>query len=200
MLTITELPQHLAELTAVQEMTTEHLRGLTAAQRAARTNNPFDGINLKSRAGRRIRDLVESMTLLLAARAKVAAAKLVANPLVMTKLRTAAELIALAEDFRAIVIRRGPGASSSRDLINLVRLEGAAERALIRTGIEPGELPRARKWHKPQVRPRKPRQAQPRHPGGRFRSRTAPVDAAPPMTTLDGALIAPTQTTPTSTD
>ena len=95
--------------------------------RAARSNDPMAGLDRKSALGRRTRDLMQSIV---AARQDTVS---VDDVIAMAQVRKCAELIALAEDLRDKVLKRGYHAD--HELSDLVKLEGAADRALRRVGL-----------------------------------------------------------------
>lgn len=97
--------------------------------RAAITNNPrrSGGVSGRSAEGRRIRDLLESYISSLGGYAALSDSQL-------NDARRAAELTALAERARAQALQQ----SGVVDLTALVKLEGAADRAVRRLGIAPG--------------------------------------------------------------
>ena len=92
-------------------------------QRARRTNDPFAGLDMNTARGRRTADLV---------RAYLAAS---GNPDGIERQAAAiaaAELQVLAEEVRATALKEG----ASADLDRVVRMQGAADRALRRLGIK----------------------------------------------------------------
>jgi hypothetical protein len=94
-----------------------------AALRARRTNDPLAGIDTNTARGRRTADLV---------RAYLAS---LGNPAEIERQAAAiaaAELQVLAEEARATALKEG----ASADLDRVVRMQGAADRALKRLGIK----------------------------------------------------------------
>jgi hypothetical protein len=97
--------------------------GLPSKQRARRTNDPLAGIDTNTAAGRRTADLV---------RAYLAA---LGNPVEVERqaaVIAAAELMVLAEHLRAAALRDAGHA----DLDQVIRVQGAADRAIRRLGIK----------------------------------------------------------------
>jgi len=104
-------------------------RSATAARaprlRARRTNNPLAGFDLNTAGGRRVADLT---------RAYLSA---LGNPTDIERQAAviqAAELQVLAEEARTAALKD----TGSADLDQLVRLQGAADRAVRRLGLKPG--------------------------------------------------------------
>jgi hypothetical protein len=100
-----------------------------AKLRARRTNDLFAGIKLTTARGRRIADL---------ARAYIAA---LGNPAEIERqaaVIAAAELQVLAEEARTTALKHGV----APDLDQVVRIQGAADRALRRLGVRPGAEPK----------------------------------------------------------
>lgn len=97
--------------------------------RSAATNDPrrSAGVSGRTAEGRRIRDLVESYVTSLGGHAGLSDTQL-------ADVRRAAELKVLAERARAQALQQ-PGVV---DLTALVKLEGAADRAVRRLGLKPG--------------------------------------------------------------
>jgi hypothetical protein len=102
----------------------------STTNRAKISNDPryVAGHTGRSPAGRRRRDLVNFFATALGGLDKV-------SPVQITDIRRAAELTALAEETRAKALCEGTGAI---DLTALVRLEGAASRAVRSLGIKSG--------------------------------------------------------------
>jgi hypothetical protein len=103
----------------------------TASNNRARTTNDprfLRGHSGTSPAGRRRRDLVQAFV-------EALGGPSVVNAVQLTDIRRAAELTALAEETRGKALSEGAGAV---DLASLVRLEGAASRAVRALGIKAG--------------------------------------------------------------
>ena len=100
----------------------------STTNRARVTNDPSHvaGSDNRSPWARRRRDLVEGFVKALGGLEKLSEVEI-------TNVRKAAELTALAEEARAKALREGAGAV---DLTALVRLEGAAGRAVRALGIK----------------------------------------------------------------
>jgi hypothetical protein len=119
---------------AAAKNTMQSTRSATAksshANRARISNDPrcLAGHTGRSPAGRRRRDLVSFFVDALGGTDNV-------TPVQVTDVRRAAELTALAEEIRAKALCEGTGAV---DLAALVRLEGAASRAVRALGIKSG--------------------------------------------------------------
>jgi hypothetical protein len=96
--------------------------------KSAITNRPtrLDGVDGRSAEGRRRRDLIEGYVAALGGPEKVTAAA-------MLDVKRAAELVQIAERKRADALR-----GADIDLGQLIRLEGAVDRAVRRLGIGPG--------------------------------------------------------------
>jgi hypothetical protein len=99
---------------------------LPSRQRAKRTNDPFAGIDLNTARGRRVADLVRAFLLALENPAGIEQQAAVI---------AAAELQVLAEEARAIALKR----SGHADLDQVIRVQGAADRAVRRLGIKAGK-------------------------------------------------------------
>ncbi len=102
--------------------------GLPSRQRARRTNDPLSGIDLNTARGRRIADLV---------RAYLAA---LGNPTEIERqaaVIAAAELQVLAEEARASALKEAGHA----DLDQVIRLQGAADRAVRRLKLSARRIP-----------------------------------------------------------
>lgn len=106
-------------------------RGLSlpspSRQRAKKTNSPLAAHELKTARGRRVADLAGAF------------AEALGNPSDITRqaaIVAAAELAVLAEEARALALAN-PG---SVDLDQIVRVQGAADRAVRRLGIKPGAV------------------------------------------------------------
>lgn len=96
-----------------------------ASRQARRTNNPLAGIDTNTGRGRRIADLVRAYL------------RALGNPGDIERqaaVIAAAELQVLAEEARAAALRQ-PGQA---DLNQVVRMQGAADRAVKALGIKPG--------------------------------------------------------------
>jgi hypothetical protein len=109
------------DASASRVLTAEPPRG----QRAKRTNNALAGVNMNTARGRRVADLVRSYL------------KALGNPDDVgrqAEIITAAELQVLAEEGRAAALQ----SPKTGDLDCIVRIQGAADRALRRLGIKPG--------------------------------------------------------------
>jgi hypothetical protein len=103
-----------------------HLADLPAAQRSRRSNSPFADIKTNTAAGRRIADLVRAYLTALG------------NPTSIehqAEVIAAAELTVLSEEARTVALRDAGRA----DLDQVIRLQGAADRAVRRLGIKPGK-------------------------------------------------------------
>jgi hypothetical protein len=97
---------------------------LAPRQRARRTNDPLATIETNTARGRRIADLVRAYL------------KALGNPTDIERqaaVIAAGELQVLAEEARAAALKSG-----SPDLDQVVRVQGAADRAVRRLGIKPG--------------------------------------------------------------
>jgi hypothetical protein len=97
---------------------------LPKRQRAKRTNDPFAGLDMNTARGRRTADLVWAYLTALG------------NPDSIERQAAAiaaAELQVLAEEARAAALKEG----ATADLDRVVRMQGAADRALRRLGIKP---------------------------------------------------------------
>jgi hypothetical protein len=93
-------------------------------QRAKRTNDPFAGLDMNTARGRRTADLVQAYLGALG------------NPDGIERQAAAiaaAELQVLAEEARAAALKEG----ASADLDRVLRMQGAADRALKRLGFRP---------------------------------------------------------------
>jgi hypothetical protein len=104
----------------------------TLAKGASRvTNQPHKlvGIDNRSTRGRRRRDLIRGYIQALGGPEKVSSA-------VMLDVTRAVDLVLIAEQRRADALR-----GVEVDMGDLVRLEGAADRAVRRLGIKPGAQP-----------------------------------------------------------
>jgi hypothetical protein len=104
--------------------------------RARDTNDPFRfrGLDGRTRAGRRRADLIEQFI------AELGGADAV-NPVMMLKIRRAAELAVVSEELRAATMR---GAlHSDVALLSLARIEGMADRALRRLRLDQKREPAA---------------------------------------------------------
>lgn len=101
--------------------------------RSAITNNPsrLSGLDNRSTDGRRRRDLVRAYIVALGGADKI-------SPAAMNDITRAADLVALAEKTRADALR-----GTAVDMGDLIRLGGAADRAVRRLGIKPGAQPAA---------------------------------------------------------
>jgi len=95
------------------------------------TNRPtkLAGIDNRSTDGRRRRDLIRCYVSALGGPDKI-------SPATMNDVTRAADLVALAEKKRAEGLR-----GVDIDLSDLIRLEGAADRAVRRLAIKPGQKP-----------------------------------------------------------
>jgi len=100
-----------------------------ACQRARRTNNPLADVNLNTARGRRIADLTRSY---------LAALGNPADAGRQAAIIAAAELQVLAEEARAAALSE-PGVA---DLEMIIRMQGAADRALRRLGIKSAAGPK----------------------------------------------------------
>jgi hypothetical protein len=97
---------------------------LAPCQRARRTNDPLATIETNTARGRRVADLVRAYL------------KALGNPVDIERqaaVIAAAELQVLAEEARSAALKSG-----SPDLDQVVRVQGAADRAVRRLGIKPG--------------------------------------------------------------
>jgi hypothetical protein len=94
-------------------------------QRGRRTNDPLATVNLNTAQGRRVADLTRAYLAALDAPVEIDRQAAVVAP---------AELQVLAEEARGAALREG----ASADLDRVVRMQGAADRALRRLGIKPG--------------------------------------------------------------
>jgi AcrR family transcriptional regulator len=100
-------------------------------QRARRTNNPLASIETNTARGRRVADLVRAYL------------RALGNPADIERqaaVIAAAELQVLAEATRATALKAG----ALIDLDQVIRVQGAADRAIRRLGIEPGVDRRAK--------------------------------------------------------
>jgi hypothetical protein len=95
------------------------------------TNRPdrLTGLDNRSSAGRRRRDLIRGYITALGGPEKV-------SPAMMNDITRAADLIVIAEQKRAEALR-----GVAVDMGDLIRLEGAADRAVRRLAIKPGAQP-----------------------------------------------------------
>ncbi len=111
---------------AVDLPSRSHLPGdeLPSRQRARRTNDPLADINMNTARGRRTADLV---------RAYMAAAGNPKGPERQAAVIAAAELQVLAETVRAAAL----AGTGNVDLDQVIRVQGAADRAVRRLGIKP---------------------------------------------------------------
>ena len=103
------------------------LTNVPPRQRAKRSNNPLSSYDLTSQRGRRIADLYRSY------------ASALGNPLDVGRqceIVAAAEMQVIAEEARATALQNPAGAA----LDGVVRMQGAADRALRRLGIKPGAV------------------------------------------------------------
>jgi hypothetical protein len=96
--------------------------GLPPAQRAKRTNDPFAGIRTNTARGRRIADLVGAYLAALGNPTEIAR---------QAEVIAAAELQVLAEEARALALQQVGHA----DLDQIIRLQGAADRAVRKLGL-----------------------------------------------------------------
>jgi hypothetical protein len=118
-------------------MTTHALRPVTAdrpapmrstvtrlprAQRARRTNDPLAGANLNTATGRRVADLTRSFLAALGDPDDIA---------LQAQAVAAAEMVVIAEAARAAALKSGHA-----NLGELVRLQGAADRAVRKLGLD----------------------------------------------------------------
>jgi hypothetical protein len=87
------------------------------------------GLDGRSGSGRRRRDLIEAF-------ADALGGPKALSEVQMIDVRRAAELVAVAEEARAAALKQGGAAV---DLHELVKLEGAADRAVRRLGIKTGK-------------------------------------------------------------
>jgi hypothetical protein len=96
--------------------------------RAAVTNRPLRrrGLDSRSRTGRRRADLITLYSAALGGQDRITEGQL-------ADIVRAAELVAVAEEARFAALTKGGGAV---DLVGLVRIEGAADRAVRRLGIK----------------------------------------------------------------
>jgi hypothetical protein len=97
--------------------------------RARRTNDPFANLDMNTARGRRTADLVRAHLIALGNPSEIERQAAVI---------AAAEMQVLAEEARTAALREGPTA----DLDRVVRMQGAADRALRRLGIRPGAEPK----------------------------------------------------------
>jgi hypothetical protein len=95
-------------------------------QRARRTNNPLADIDTNTARGRRTADLVRAYLAILGNPAEIER---------QAAIIAAAELQTLAEEARTAALRDAGHA----DLDRVVRMQGAADRAVRRLGIKPGQ-------------------------------------------------------------
>jgi hypothetical protein len=102
---------------------------LPKRQRARRTNDPLANLDMNTSRGRRTADLV---------RAYLGALGHPADIERQAAVIAAAELQVLAEEARAAALKEGAAA----DLDRVVRVQGAADRAVRRLGIKPGGAPK----------------------------------------------------------
>lgn len=115
---------------------------VSTTNRAKISNDPryLAGHSGRTPAGRRRRDLVTAFVDALGGADKV-------TPVQLMDIRRAAELTALAEETRAKALCEGTG---SVDLASLVRLEGAASRAVRALGVKSGpaatKVPTIQEW------------------------------------------------------
>lgn len=100
----------------------------STSNRARVSNDPryVAGVSGRTPEGRRRRDLAQFFVDALGGPSAV-------TPVQLTDIRRAAELTSLAEETRAKALREG---TSAIDLASLVRLEGAASRAVRALGIK----------------------------------------------------------------
>jgi hypothetical protein len=98
----------------------------SVTNRSKLTNNPrrIPGIDNRTAAGRRRRDLVDAF---------IAGLGGEASPVKLAEVRRAADLTALAEEMRAKALKTGTDATEA---MALVRLEGAASRARRALGLK----------------------------------------------------------------
>jgi hypothetical protein len=103
---------------------------LSTSNRARVSNDPryVAGVSGRTPGGRRRRDLAQFFSDALGGSSAV-------TPVQITDIRRAAELTALAEEMRAQALREG---TATIDMAALVRLEGAASRAVRALGIKSG--------------------------------------------------------------
>jgi hypothetical protein len=87
------------------------------------------GVDNRSTHGRRRRDLIRGYVAAMGGPDKV-------SPATMNDVTRAADLVALAEKMRGDALR-----GDAFDLSDLIRLEGAADRAVRRLAIKPGQKP-----------------------------------------------------------
>jgi hypothetical protein len=113
--------------TAVSESSPPRVRGaeLPKRQRARRTNDPLASLDTNTARGRRVADLVRAYLTALGNPGDVDRQAAVI---------AAAELQVLAEEARTAALK-APG---SADLDQVVKIQGAADRAVRRLGIKPG--------------------------------------------------------------
>lgn len=97
---------------------------LPANNRARLTNKPHKAVNGRTAVGRRVRDLAESFAASLGGWPKL-------TDMQVAAIRRAAELSALAEQTRVEALRKG-----CADPLALSRLEGCADRAVRRLGMD----------------------------------------------------------------
>ena len=100
---------------------------LPSRQRARRTNDPLAAISTNTARGRRVADLV---------RAYLRALGNPTNIEQQAAVIAAAELQVLAEEARATALKDAGRA----DLDQVIRVQGAADRAVRRLGIKPGNV------------------------------------------------------------
>jgi len=115
---------------AVATSSTSRLRNvdLPSRQRARRTNDPLASIDMNTARGRRVADLVRAYL------------RSLGNPAGIEQqaaIIAAAELQVLAEEVRTTALRDAGHA----DLDQVIRLQGAADRAVRRLGIKPAAKP-----------------------------------------------------------
>jgi hypothetical protein len=101
---------------------------LPSRQRARRTNDPLAGLDLNTARGRRCGDFVRAYLQMLGNPADIERQAAVI---------AAAELQVLAEEARTTALRDAGHA----DLDQVIRLQGAADRAVRRLGIKPAAKP-----------------------------------------------------------
>jgi hypothetical protein len=160
--------------TAVTASSAHRLTGdaLPKRQRARRTNDPLAGLDMNTARGRRTADLV---------RAYLAA---LGNPdgiECQAAAIAAAELQVLAEEARATALKEG----ATADLDRVVRMQGAADRALRRLGIKATSTapppPSLSAWAQQAVPPR------PQEDCGRDEGDEGVSDASPSEPTSEGS-------------
>jgi len=101
---------------------------LPSRQRAKRTNDPFAGIDTNTARGRRVADLVRAYL------------RALGNPVEIERqaaVIACAELVVLAEEARTAALAQDGYA----DLDRVIRMQGAADRAICRLGIKPSAEP-----------------------------------------------------------